>query len=139
MLKRALLFILFIFMSSGLCYAFGMGRGIRVDIIAPVIVSPNSDVVTIEPGKPLKLRWSPHERVDSGDAYYDLRIYKGYQPVLSAVVHKVRLPREVHSYDAARDIFKDGEIYTWRLRKVYKQIGNSFWNSRSFRVVMPEK
>lgn len=137
MLKRALLFVLFISMSSGLCYAFGMGRGIRVDIIAPVIVSPNGDVVTIEPGRPLELRWSPHERVNSGAAYYDLRIYKGYQPVLSALLHKVRLPREAYTYSVPREIFRDGEVYTWRLRKVYREIGNSFWSWRSFRVVMP--
>jgi hypothetical protein len=139
MFRRAVLSLLFVFMVPGICHAFGMGRGIRVDIIAPVIISPNSEVVIIEPGKSLELKWSPHERVNSGDAYYDLRIYKGYQPVLSAILHKVRLSKEAHSYVAARDIFKDGEIYTWRLRKVYKEIGNSFWNSRSFRVVMPEK
>lgn len=121
------------------CAAMPVASGLRDYIPGPRIVSPRSDEVEVPGDGALQLKWSPHESVDSGGAYYDLRIYKGYEPVHSARIYKAKLPKTERSAWVEAEIFEDGLVYTWALRKVYDRIGNSRWSFQSFRVIKTEK
>ncbi len=117
------------------CVAVPVASGLRDYVPGPRLVSPRRDEVEVPRDGALQLKWSPHESVDSGGAFYDLRIYKGYYPVYSARVYKTKLPKSECSAWVEAEIFEDGQVYTWALRKVYDRIGNSRWSFQSFRVI----
>jgi hypothetical protein len=106
----------------------------RDSIVGPRLISPSGETVYLAPGEPLLVKWSRHESVDSGWAYYDLRIYKGYQRLQSAVLYREKLDKSQDRATLDAGLFQDGEVYTWALRKVYDRIGNSEWSCLSFTV-----
>lgn len=136
---RSLFIVLILFLCVSDAFGGVFARGIRTSIVGPRLVSPRGESVSLAPGQPLRLVWSPHEAVDAGGAYFDLRIYSGYQRLESTCVYREKLDKRVHVAELDPGLFRNGEVYTWALRKVYDRIGNSDWSTTSFVVLKSDK
>ena len=138
MFKKISLVLIFVLMAS---VAFsqvsisGRGYGGRRDYVpSPKLLSPIQETVSLKGKEELTFKWSPHRSRSSGSKYYDFRLYGGYNMVESSLILKEQVPGNKHSISLGSGQFKNGEIYTWSVRQVYRGIGKSDRSFSSFKV-----
>jgi hypothetical protein len=137
MAKRALVLVAIIFifiLTASTSEAFRNCRMSLGYVPNPRIITPSSDKVQLSGKKEMQFKWSPHEGDRFQRKYYDFRLYKGYDMLESTLIFKDRVPAGEHELQVKTDLFKNGEVYTWSLRQVYRGSSKSQRSVWSFRV-----
>ena len=101
----------------------------------PVLISPTTETVTLTGEKELVFKWSPHEGQRGMRAYYDLRLYEGYETLEKTLILKEKIDPRIYEFRISADKFTDGKIYTWSLRQAYDGMHKSDRSIASFMVI----
>jgi hypothetical protein len=139
MIRTGMIVAVSVFLLSGPVFSWDGDRmGSRDSsgfVPAPRLVYPNSDEVELKKNASLRFEWSPFEGDRFGRRYYDLRLYRGYQPVESALVLAEQVDAGVYTFEVQSEAFEDQEVYTWTLRQVYDGLRKSDRQQQSFKIV----
>jgi len=103
------------------------------DIPEPRLVSPVIDEINLKGKASLEFKWmiSYFNQV----AYYEIRLYKGYNMLASTLFFKQRIPYPTNSLDLETELFENGQIYTWSLIQVASDGLKSARSFSSFKVI----
>jgi hypothetical protein len=138
MVKRILILAVITVISISAASTSEAFHGCRVAMgfaPSPRLVSPSSDKVQLTGKSDMEFVWSPHEGDRLQRRYYDFRLYKGYDMLEATLIFKERVSAGKHQLAVKTDLFKNGEVYTWSLRQVYRDSSKSRRSIRSFRVL----
>lgn len=116
----------------------GAFRGRRcggVEIPRVRIIEPRSDIVDLSGKKEFTFKWSPHEGRRYGRKYYDFRIYRGDQALGPNLIYKDKAAPDSIELLLDPGMFKDGQVYTWTIRQVYRSRGKSSRTYNTFEVI----
>jgi len=101
-------------------------------ISAPWLLEPASDSVNLKEKEFLEFKWKPDLSVNTD--YYDFRLYKSYAMLASTLILKQRVNANEFSFKVAAADFKNGQVYTWSLRRVILTGEKSDKSFSSFKV-----
>lgn len=134
------LFILaLVLLAASQSFALNCGIRTRDDYVPqPQLLEPNKDTADISGKEYLVFSWSPHEQTRGFRAYYDFRLYNGYDMLASTLIMKKRVDPHTFSLKLPSSMFEDGRVYTWSLKQVYDPIRKSLRSFNSFKVIKKE-
>ena len=128
--------VLLVFLAMPKCWAtVSCARYVGTYIPKVRMIAPAGDIVDLSGKKSLDFKWSPHEGRRFGRKYYDFRIYEGTQALGPYLVYKDRVSPEDWTLSLDSGMFKDGGVYTWTMRQVYRSRGKSNRSYSTFKVI----
>ncbi len=135
---RYTLIILFI-LSLGYIFGYGphaaecssavISGGGSLDVPQVRLLYPALETADIRGKNGILFKWSIHEIPSGGRLKYWFQLYKGYEMYGQDLVFKTELDRSRSEFFIKKDIFENGQVYTWSMRQ------RSFfcnWSKRSF-------
>jgi len=136
MRKIALFTMILILCLSDFSFAatvsFSYGMNSYRDPIAPRLRYPINETVILAGDSPLEFSWWNDLMNTRG---FILKVYKGYNMYGANLILKEELSQGASSYIGQRDLFKDGQVYTWSLVRVSNDGFKSDRSFNSFKII----
>lgn len=136
MSKKAFFLVVFILGTASICHAGASTHlGINDAVPGPRLLFPRTDEVSIPSSGDVVFKWDPHEVVSFESSICEIRVYTGNYKLAAALIYKAECDGRKHTILIPSDLFKDGETYTWALRKNYISKGRTLWSLQTFKVI----
>lgn len=101
---------------------------------APRLIYPISDKVNLSGKESLEFKWDVYGGYIN-TAYFDFRLYKGYNTVAANLILKKRVDYNAYSIKVSSDLFEDNQVYTWTLRQILNSGEKSDPSYNSFLII----
>jgi hypothetical protein len=99
----------------------------------PTLTYPLTEQVDLTGKDYLEFKWSQNEYLWTH--YFDFRLYKGYDMYTKGLISKQRLSSKEYSFKVKSELFEDGQVYTWSLRRILNGGEKSERSFNSFKVI----
>ena len=96
------------------------------------LLYPVTENVDLKGKDALEFKWmtSDYSLTD----HYEFKLYKGYKTVSESLIMKEEVDKDEGSFKVKVDVFEDGAVYTWTLKRITWSGEKSDSSFNSFRV-----
>ena len=102
----------------------------------PRLQEPRGEHVDLTDKNELTFSWGKHVATGGLGKYYDFRLYKGTEMVVSKLIFKKRVPGNRYELSVPSTLFDDNGVYTLSLKLCYRTRGKSCRSLKTFQVVV---